>query len=248
MTRFWNAFCMCYGMFTSLPCPYRPWDEDARDMMLVCLPIVGALLGLLWAALGALGMAWLTPGLRSAVLAALPWLLTGFIHLDGYMDTCDAMLSWRPLEQRLRILKDVHTGAFAVVGLGLLMMFSYGAATGLDWTDLRALLFVPIVSRCGSAFSVLTLKPLGHSEYARTEGRGVQRAALIVMALVAALACALWLGRPALALLAEALAYAAAMTWTTHTLRGVSGDTAGFALSLSECAALIALSCLHTIE
>ena len=245
MKRFWNAFCMCYGMFTALPCPYRPWDESARDMMLVCLPIVGALLGLLWAALGALGMAWLSPSLRAAVLAALPWLLTGFIHLDGYMDTCDAILSWRPLEQRLSILKDVHTGAFAVVGLGLLMMFSYAATAGLEWIDLRALLFVPVVSRCGSAFCVLSLKPIGHSEYARTEGNNTQRIAVVAMWLIAVIACAVWMKRLAAALLIETLVYAAAMGWAHHTLKGVSGDVAGFSLSAAECAALIALANLH---
>ena len=245
MKRFWNAFCMCYSMFTALPCPYRPWDEDARDMMLVCLPIVGALLGLLWAALGALGMALLASALRAALIAALPWLLTGFIHLDGYMDTCDAILSWRPLEQRLRILKDVHTGAFAVVGLGLLMMFNYAAACGLEWIDLKALLFVPVISRCGSAFCVLTLKPIGHSEYAKTEGKSAQRLAVFVMWLVCVIACAVWLKGAALALLIETAVYAAAMAWACRTLRGVSGDVAGFALSASECAALIALSNMH---
>lgn len=247
MKRFWNAFCMCFGMFTALPCPYRPWDEDARDMMLVCLPIVGALLGLIWAALGALGMGWLAPPLRAALIAALPWLLTGFIHLDGYMDTCDAILSWRPLEQRLRILKDVHTGAFAVVGLGLLMMFSYAAASGLEWNDLRALLFVPVVSRCCSAFCVLSLKPIGHSEYAGTAGKSAQRMAVAAMWLIAVIVCAAWLKGPAIALLVETAVYAAAMAWAAHTLKGVSGDLAGFALSIGECAALIALANLHFV-
>ena len=242
MKRLWNAFCMCYSMFTALPCPYRPWDEDARDLMLVCLPIVGALLGLLWAALSTLAALWLTAPLGAAVIAALPWLLTGFIHLDGYMDTCDAILSWRPLEQRLRILKDVHTGAFAVVGLGLLMMFSYASTSSLAADRLRALLFIPVVSRCGSAVCVLSLKPIGHSEYARTEGKAAQRTAVIAMWLIAMLACWLWLGRPVIALAVETLAYALAMLWGYRTLKGVSGDVAGFALSVSECAALMALA------
>lgn len=245
MKRFWNAFGMCYGMFTALPCPWRPWDEGARDLMLVCLPVVGALLGLLWTLLGALGMTWLTPSPCAALIAALPWLLTGFIHLDGYMDTCDAILSWRPLEQRLRILKDVHTGAFAVVGLGLLMMFSYAAAIDLRWRHLQALIFIPVVSRCGSAFCVLTLKPIGHSEYAKTEGKSAHRVAVAVIWLIAVVICALWLGKPVIALLIETAVYAAAMAWAYHTLRGISGDVAGFALSIAECASLVALAHIH---
>jgi len=245
MKRLWNAFCMCYSMFTALPCPWRPWDEDARDLMLVCLPIVGALLGLLWAALSTLASMWLVAPLFAAVTAALPWLLTGFIHLDGYMDTCDAILSWRPLEQRLRILKDVHTGAFAVVGLGLLMLFSYASASALTADRLRTLLLIPVVSRCGSAFCVLTLKPIGHSEYARTEGKGGQRVAVVAMWAIAMAACWIWLGKPVIALAVETLAYALAMLWAYRTLKGVSGDVAGFALTVSECAALMALANLR---
>ena len=248
MKRMFKAFFMSLGMFTALPCPYRPWDEDARDMMLVCLPIVGAVVGLLWAALGALGMAWLTPALRAALLAALPWLLTGFIHLDGYMDTCDAILSWRPLEQRIKILKDVHTGAFAVVGLGMLMLFSYAAVDGLDWTDLRALLFIPVISRCGSAFCVLSLKPIGHSEYANTTGKSAQRMAVAAMWLVAMIFCGIWLKSRVIALVVESAAYALAMLWGYRTLQGVSGDVAGFALSVGECAGLIALANLHLMN
>lgn len=247
MKRTVKAFFMSLGMFTALPCPYRPWDEDARDMMLVCLPIVGLVVGLLWAAIGALGMAWLTPPLAAALLAALPWLLTGFIHLDGYMDTCDAILSWRPLELRLRILKDAHTGAFAVVGLGILMLFGDAAAASLDWTDLRALLLIPVVSRCGSALSVLSLSPIGHSEYADTKGKSAQRLAVAAMWLITMLACGLWLGGRAVALAVESLAYGAAMLWGYRTLKGVSGDVAGFALTVSECAGLIALANLHHI-
>ena len=242
MKRLWNAFCMCYSMFTALPCPYRPWDEEARDMMLVTLPIVGALLGLLWAALSTLASLWLSFPLFAAITAALPWLLTGFIHLDGYMDTCDAILSWRPLEQRLRILKDVHTGAFAVVGLGLLMMFSYASAVCFATPQLGALLFIPVVSRCGSALCVLSLKPIGHSEYAKTEGKAAQRMAVVAMWIVAMAACWIWLGKPVIALAVETLAYALAMLWGYRTLKGVSGDVAGFALTVSECAALMVLA------
>lgn len=242
MMKILRAFFMSLGMFTALPCPYRPWDEDARDMMLVCLPLVGALLGLLWALVGMAGLA-LLPGIAAALIAALPWLLTGFIHLDGYMDTCDAILSWRPLEKRLRILKDTHTGAFAVVGMVLLALFCYDSArTIAAGTDLRALVLIPVISRCGSAYSVLTLKPLGHSEYSSMSGKSAQSLTVVALWLVTMIVGGLWLREKAMALLVETLAYAAAMLWGYRTLKGVSGDVAGFALCVAECAALIALA------
>ena len=202
--------------------------------------------GLIWGLLSMLGMALLPRALAAALLTALPWLLTGFIHLDGYMDTSDAMLSWRPLEDRLRILKDSHTGSFAVVSLVLLALFSFAAASSLDAADLRALLLIPVVSRCGSAFCVIALKPLGHSEYAAMKDSRGQQIAVIALFLAALAAGWLWLGwRCAVVLAVEALAYAASMAWTYRTLKGVSGDLAGFSLTVAEAAALIALCVAH---
>ena len=242
MKRVFKALFMGLGMFTALPCPYRPWDEDARGLMLVCLPVVGAVIGLLWSVLAVLAHR-LLPACAAALTVALPWLLTGFMHLDGYMDTCDALLSWRPLEHRLRILKDAHTGAFAVVGMAMLALFSYDAVRSIPAERLAALIFVPVVSRCGSAFCVLSLKPISHSEYAATSGNAAQRMAVAAMWGLALIACGLWLnGSAVVALLLETLAYLLAMLWAVRVLKGVSGDLAGFALSIAECAALVALA------
>jgi len=95
------GFFMAWGMFLALPCPFRKWDEAARGHMLACLPLVGLVVGGLWAL-----AAWLLKllscpaGIAALVLAAVPWLVTGFIHLDGFMDVCDAVLSRRDIETR----------------------------------------------------------------------------------------------------------------------------------------------------
>ena len=239
------AFAMAMGMFTALPVPWRPWDDSARGWMLATLPLVGAVLGLIWAGLSLLARAILPAGLAAAAMTALPLLLTGCIHLDGYMDTCDALLSWRPLEERLRILKDPHAGSFAVAGAAMLLLFQYAAAQGIPAERLRALALVPALSRCGSALCVLTLPPLGHSEYRSLQGAAAERCCAATLAILTLILAGLWLGRAAvLALLAEAACYALAMAWAAGTLRGVSGDLAGFALTISECAALVALAAI----
>ena len=89
---------------------------------------------------------------------------------------------------------------------------------------------------------MLTLKPIGHSQYAGTKGKTPQRLAIILMWLMTVVMCALWLKGCAIALLIETVVYALAMAWVYRTLKGVSGDVAGFALTVSECAALIALT------
>ena len=107
MKTYLHAFAMCQSMFCTLPCPGNVWDEKARGNMLLFLPLVGLEIGLIWA-----GLAWLCRYLPAAVsawvLCAYPYLVTGFIHLDGFMDVTDAVRSWRDLPRRREILKDSH--------------------------------------------------------------------------------------------------------------------------------------------
>ena len=123
-----TAFFMAWGMFLSIPCPAKIWDEKARPWQLVYLPLVGLLVGAIWAlAAYLMGLFGRLPAVCAAILAALPFLLTGFIHLDGFMDCCDAILSRRDLATRQKILKDSRVGAFAVVSAVLLFLLSFAA-------------------------------------------------------------------------------------------------------------------------
>lgn len=238
-----KAFFMCLGMFSAIPCPYRPWDENARGLMTACLPLVGAVIGALWYALALLGRAFLPHNLCAALIAALPFLLTGFMHLDGFMDSADALLSWRPLELRQKILKDVHCGSFSVVAVVLLMLGMFAAAGDAMTGNLKPLMLIPAASRCLSAFCVTALRPIGHSEYASlNKNMGTPLAAAIMLLLTVAIGW-IWLGAESVICLAAIIAgYAAAMAWAVHTMKGVSGDLAGYALCVGELCGLAALA------
>ena len=156
------GFFMAWGMFLAIPCPKKLWSETARRKMLVCLPLVGLLVGGIWAG------AWLllrgAPGpVRAAVCAAVPWLVTGFMHLDGYMDVCDAVLSRRDLPTRRRILKDSHCGAFAVICLVLLALGQWSLFLSAESIVWQALLLIPAAARAcaglaGIIFILLVLQ------------------------------------------------------------------------------------------
>ncbi len=65
---------------------------------------------------------------RTLVLIILPVIITGGIHVDGYMDTCDALNSYGDREKKLAILKDSHIGAFAVIKLLVYYVLYFAAA------------------------------------------------------------------------------------------------------------------------
>lgn len=144
---------MAWGCFTVIPCPYKKWDENAREHMLFALPFIGLIVGELWYALYFVMQKCLElPGLLTAViLAFFPMLLTGFIHIDGYMDCCDAIGSRRPQEDKLRILKDSHVGAFACIGLVFWALVSTGAMDAALSAQGEAVLSTTVASAGGNA-------------------------------------------------------------------------------------------------
>lgn len=268
--KYIQAFFMSLGMFSSIPSPYRPWNEKARRLMLVFLPLVGLVLGLIWYGIYLLmDRIGIPLQLQAAVLALYPYLITGFIHLDGFMDTSDALLSRKPLEAKLRILKDPHTGAFAVISVAVLFVFCYSAmssaveqvhfkqALGIENGDpMLALILVPVIARCCSAIAVLAGKPLAHSQYNEEPGakKHVAEVAAVSMIGLAAILAALAVGTGifvqeasftvSLVLAGTVAAYIAAMFGAVRRLKGVSGDLAGYALTIAEAFGIVMLAML----
>ena len=84
---------MAWGMFWPSRARSRA-GVRARAGGCLCLPLIGLVEGGLWALLvWLLAKLCLPEALGALCAAAFPWLVTGFLHLDSYMDVCDAVLS-----------------------------------------------------------------------------------------------------------------------------------------------------------
>lgn len=207
--------------------------------MIVAFPVIGIVIGLIWAGAAYL-LAFLGASriLTAAVLAILPYLLTGFIHLDGYMDCCDAILSRRDPEERHRILKDSHVGSFAVICIVLLMLmaFSFFASNSIDGREIL-LIFLPAASRSACSFAIFFFLPMTGSSYDGDFHEGIKSihtwAAAGIMA-----ACfivpAVVFGVRGLSCTAAVAGALLAILYGRSQLGGMSGDISGFALTLGE--------------
>ena len=246
---------MSLGMFCGIPLPFHIWDEKLVPVMVAALPLVGVLIGAIWWAVGLLFVALSPPlMLAAAILTVTPFFIAGFIHLDGYMDTSDALLSRRPMEDRLRILKDPHVGAFAVVMLVILFLLQFGAMYGVLEGGSRYLLLliaICVFSRICSAFSILTLRHMPESNYAATLARGVgtaNRAFVIITGLGAIALTMLYAGPIGLIVPgAVLLSYGLAMRAAYKSFNGISGDLLGYSMVISELCGLIALAILQEV-
>lgn len=240
MKQLLTAFAMCQSMFCAIPFPLKLWEERQRDNMLICLPLVGLEIGAIWMGLWWLCRVLALPKLVAALgLSLYPYLATGFLHLDGFMDVTDAVRSWRDLDRRREILKDSHVGSFAVIGLAMVLLaqFAFLAATP-EGANGKIFLFLPAVSRCCSALAVMGLPPMSTSQYVQRK-RSIPRMAGVAGMLAIFLGAGFLLcGKYGWVLIGCLAGYALALHRGYRSLQGMNGDISGYALTLGELCAL----------
>ena len=154
-----RSLIIAFSTYSKIPMPHIKWDEKSMKYSMCWFPMVGAVIGLCSMGCYFILMRTGVGSLLSAVLlAVLPLLLTGGIHMDGYLDTVDAKSSYQSKEQRLRILKDPHAGAFAMI-YGMIYVLLYIAL--FSEIEKGQILFVAmgyIYSRILSGLAVVTFR------------------------------------------------------------------------------------------
>lgn len=239
-----KAFLLALQFLTCLPVSLKAapgpadWGRSA-----LAYPLVGLLIGLLLAGLQQL-VGHADPLLQAALLTATWALITGGLHLDGLADSADAWVGGHgDRERTMTIMKDPRSGPAAVSTLVLVLLLKFVALAALvkagAWP---ALLLAPVLGRLA-----LVALLLG-TPYVRPGGMGsaisahLPRAAA-VLALLLVAAGALVTGMAgALALAAAAVAWLGLRWMMMRRLGGMTGDTLGAAVELTEVAVLVALA------
>jgi len=244
-----TAFLIAVQFLTCLPVPLRlKIDATMMGRSMRWFPAVGALIGLGLALIDAALVPVLSPELRAALLVGLLIVLTGALHIDGLMDSCDALLAPVPAERRLEILWDSRVGSFAIVGAATALLLKYAAILAIPSAS-RVVTLVALValSRWSMVYAAVRYPAarstgLGHAYKAGVGPRELAIAtALVVIAVlpsgVAGLA-ALVLAWVTTVLLARAI---------MSKIPGLTGDTYGAISECVEIAAAMWLPVFHRI-
>lgn len=243
-----KAFFMALGMFSLFPTRKNSWDPAYAPLIIPMFPAVGLVIGLAWYAI-AMATRDLPVMLHSAAITLVPFILTGFLHIDGFMDSADAVLSRRPLEERRRILKDSNVGAFAVVSVTGLILLQFCAvfSVATEGGAFSALIYIPVISRCFLGVLVLNLTPISNSGYMHTFKEGTKLRHSLTIACTAVLFLILIYTTGGIIALMKPAAVSLGVICTTaylyNQLQGFSGDLCGCAITVGELCGLIALAC-----
>lgn len=257
-----RALAAAFARYTRIPVPLGAADDQRYAM--AAFPAVGAVIGLLFCAVYAVGQRFALPETAVALLmAAVPILVTGGFHLDGFMDVSDAISSYRSREEKLRILKDPHVGAFAVIRLVAFLMIAFAAlliilrgrgdilpgsdfAEGMRGIGVPGAGFFLVRALCG--LTVLHMKPAKSdgmlAEETREANVARRRNHILLVVQMAAILVLMFLLDRSFAV-AAVIASVVALLWYRHLTQrqfgGTTGDTAGWFITV--CEGLIAVAC-----
>ena len=243
-----TAILSAFSTFSVLPTPRVEWNAYSLKNVLAALPLVGVVIGGFLCLYHWISTLLALPAILSAIaFTVLPIALSGGIHLDGFADSVDALSSHAAPEKKRAILKDPHAGAFAVIGIScyLLSYFGLCAALPFDWKTVGLLGITHVLSRAvGSLLSLLlpSASETGMQKAFRDSADGGSVWILLVW-IVLALGGAAVLSP--LAAIGMAISGVLVFFYIRHTAKkqfsGMSGDLAGYGISLSAAAMLLAL-------
>ncbi len=252
MKIFFESIIAALAMYTKIPMPAITWNHDNMRYSLLVIPWIGAVISsLLYALLSISRGLDLSPVFFASLAVAIPVVITGGIHLDGFCDTTDALSSHQDREEKLRIMKDPQVGAFAVIYTVIVLLLQFGAWHQLYSTQ-NHLLLVPVsfvLSRILTALAVIVFpcaKTSGlASSFADYANKGAVKICLIAYLLSVSAGIIIYhpLGGGVVVAVAL-LAFLWFYTIIKDKFGGITGDLAGFYLIVCETGVLLTLAVL----
>lgn len=244
-----GSLIIALSMYSALPMPQIAWDKKYMRYAMAFFPVVGFAVGagdFCWWWLS--GYLHFNQTLFAAGFTLIPVLITGGIHLDGYCDTVDALSSHAEMERKLEILKDSHTGAFAIIGLASYFLLYFGLSSQLKTSNIIFVVLTLgfVLSRSLSGFAVTSFHCAKSSglvyAFADTADKKRVRAVLVIVSIL----CIAGI------FIIDVKYGAAVMTvciltfWYYHHMAyrkfgGITGDLAGYFLQICELLVLAAI-------
>lgn len=237
-----KSLMIAFSMYSSIPMPQFIWEEKDRKRAMCFFPLIGIVAGgVFWMAYRFMTRMDMGIFFRAAVLTAVPVFVTGGIHMDGFLDTCDARASYGDRKKKLEILKDTHTGAFAVSGGVIYMLFYFASCTELTRQSAASASIGFILSRSLSGFAAATFPEARKqgmlADFMRDTHKKMVAAVMAAYILVSV--CLMVYAGGVFGILSAFGAFLVFLYYRHMALTefgGVTGDLAGYFLQLCELA------------
>lgn len=235
-----KSFLACFSIYSRIPMPVVELDSEDMKYVMIFFPFIGSVIGAIEYGLFYLFSINNIPKLVGALLfMAVPIIVTGGIHLDGFMDTVDAFSSFGDREKKLSIMKDPNTGAFAVIRLSLYGILFLAFTYMINDKSILLFCICFFVSRIVCGITVVTIdgakkEGMIHSVKEKSENKIVF---IILMIFAILTLIVLFINNPIIAIiygLISVISYFIYRRKMIRELSGITGDTSGYFLCVFE--------------
>lgn len=163
----WRAIFAAFHFLTIIPSFSKSlFTAQELGKSVGYYPLIGGLIGLSLLVIDRLFSFLFPMSVVGTLLIAFWVAVSGGLHFDGFLDTCDGIFGGTNPEDRLNIMKDERIGAFALIGGILLICIKLTSLNDLSNFRDQALLLAPIISRWGMSIAIVGLP------YGRLDGLG----------------------------------------------------------------------------
>jgi adenosylcobinamide-GDP ribazoletransferase len=232
-----------------LPIPGRTliFEKDHVSPHLVVGGAYFPLVGLLFAYLLWFLLLILTPLISPIALAALLVvglvMLTGGLHLDGLMDSCDGLFGGSTRERKLEIMRDSRVGSFGVLAGVCVLLLKFALLASISVHMLPLTLLVVLPSARWAIVLALRIFPSARPSGLGTAFQQAVTTGQLVQAGSVALAIVLIAGRfPGLIVWVTVSVVTMLLGWwITRSIGGLTGDSYGAIEEVAEVVAVLVM-------
>lgn len=242
-----QSMIIAFSMYSKIPMPRVEWNKRNMKYALCFFPFIGVIIGLVMS-----GGLWFLREYQfgafftACIATVIPVLITGGIHLDGYLDTIDALNSYGDREKRLEILKDPNSGAFAIIFGLVYFVLSIGIWSEVSFKVMPFIAVTYVMSRTLSGFSVAAFPLAKNTGLAATFQDGAHRnhvKRIMAVYFVIEMFLLLWMDVRigSVVVVVSFVIFAYYYRVCKKIFGGITGDLAGFFLQIYELAIVAAL-------
>lgn len=250
MKTFWNNLVVAFSLYSKIPMPNVELTEKNMKYSLCFFPFIGVLIG---GILCGWNVAW--PYLcnynflPAVVFVIVPIIISGGVHVDGFIDTVDAICSHKPMERKLEILRDIHTGSFSLIITLSYFLIALGVWSEMPIDAVPVLAVGFVLSRALSGLAIIIFPHAKTSKLVAAYIEGAHKRIVLVVMMVYVAVCAVMMCylEPlygSIGVLGAAISFVYYYYTSKKHFGGITGDVAGYFIQVCEliipCVVLIA--------
>lgn len=249
-----GSMMIAFSMYSRIPVPQVQWTKERMKYAMCFFPLIGAVIGLMEYGAILLFRTMGFPFLAQILPVVIPVAVTGGIHIDGLLDVIDAKSSHGETEKKLEILKDPHTGAFAIIGCAIYFLLYLAFFMEMRPVMIPAFCITFIITRALSGLSVVSFPMAKKSGLAAAFSDGAHKrvvgTVMVLYLIISLLAVWFLTGVPAVSGV-FAISFVVFLYYYHMSKRefgGITGDLAGYFLQVLELALVMGLAILSHMK